>query len=181
MTPRFPFHPPIRDQRLARLLELVLEAHARAARNNPNASTGACLNSMAGSGDLGKAIASAILAIGGAHGPVTQAREVYESGAFPTGRVPGFGNSFHKDRIDPAWSEVVDHLNKHLPVVAKKINDLTDSVRQATRRNLFPNAALFTATTASETQFRHGTELAIPLFGRLGVWIDLATLPKSPP
>ena len=60
------------------LLQAVFDAHDMAARNNQNASSGAAVNAFFGSAQLTNAIASAILTLGDAHGPIGPARFVYE-------------------------------------------------------------------------------------------------------
>ena len=84
------------------LLQAVFDAHDMAARNNQNMSSGAAVNAFFGSGQLPNGIASAILTLGDAHGPIGPARFVYErfderalKSAIEAGmKIPGFGNSF---------------------------------------------------------------------------------------
>jgi citrate synthase len=166
-----------------RLVNVVVAAHQRAARENNNASSAAMLNATFGSGRIENGIASAVLSIGGKHGPLEAARGTYEW-ATPSNirsqielnqMIPGFGNSFFKDRIDPAWQPVHDFILLSFPKMAERIGDLTRWVRTPTKRDLCPNAALYTAATCSECHFRRGTESLLFILARLPVWVDLAT------
>ena len=181
-----PFHSKLSGDQQT-LLDLTLYAHTKAATNTRVASTAAVLNSVRASGNLQMALASAILTLGGAHGPTAQARNVFgltgpddiqaiiDSGA----KVAGYGNSFHYGQQDPLWLHVHDFLETSFPHQAKHRDELTEWVQRATKKPLHPNAALYTAITAVTCGFRPGTELAIFLYGRLGTWVDFATRPEN--
>ena len=117
------------------LLQAVFDAHDMAARNNQNASSVAAVNAFFGSAQLTNGIASAILTLGDAHGPIGPARYVYErfderalKSAIGAGmKIPGFGNSFFKDRIDPAWSRVRE-------IIATDFEDANNRINMWPRR-----------------------------------------------
>jgi hypothetical protein len=159
------------------LLDPLMDAHMAAARRLDNASTNAVINACAGSGDLGKGIAAALLTTGYRHAPLEQARRVYEEGIELPARfpIPGFGNSFFKDSIDPAFSTLSELLEEEYPSIAARIELLTKQVRELTGKNLFPNAALFTAAVCSEIGVPRGAEIAIFILARMPVWVDLVT------
>ena len=163
-------------QRLA-LLQAVFDAHDRAARNNQNASSGAAMNAFIGSGILANGIASAVMTLGHRHGPITEARLVYEEideWALKTGvenqaRIAGFGNSFFKDRIDPAWNEVAEIIERQFPNANARIKQLRTWLSEC-GKNLFPNAAMYTAVACSELEMVHGSEAAIFVIARTAAW-----------
>lgn len=170
------------------LLDLTLNAHSRSATNLKVASTAAVINSFRGNGgNLQMALASGLLTLGGAHGPTTQARKVFGLSDYQSivdwladrGKIPGFGNSFHWGAPDPTWDIVSEYLTTTFPHQAKHRDELTEWVQRATKKPLHPNAALYTAITATACGFRPGTELAIFIYGRLGTWIDYATRPAG--
>ena len=162
------------------LLQAVFDAHDMAARNNQNASSGAAVNAFFGSAQLTNAIASAILTLGDAHGPIGPARFVYErfderalKSAIESGmKIPGFGNSFFKDSIDPAWSRVREIIEADFPRASGRINQLHGWMKEA-GKNLHPNAALYSAVICSELGMIPGSESAIFILARTAAWTSL--------
>jgi len=162
------------------LLQAVFDAHDMAARNNQNASSGAAVNAFFGSAQLTNGIASAILTLGDAHGPISPARFVYErfderalKSAIEAGmKIPGFGNSFFKDRIDPAWSRVREIIAADFPNANARIEQLHGWMKEA-GKNIHPNAALYTAVVCSELGVIPGAESAIFIIARTAAWTSL--------
>lgn len=163
-----------------RLLQAVFDAHDLAARNNQNASSSAAVNAFFGSGNLVNGIASAALTLGEAHGPIGPARFVYErfderalKSAIQTGmKIPGFGNSFFKDKIDPAWSNVYEIIKADFPTANSRINQLHGWMKEA-GKDLYPNAALYTAVVCSELGMIPNSESAIFILARTSAWTSL--------
>ena len=163
-----------------RLLQAVMDAHDMAARNNHNASSGAAVNAFFGSAQLTNGIASAILTLGDAHGPIGPARFVYEKfderalkSAIEAGmKIPGFGNSFFKDRIDPAWSHVREVIETDFPNANRRINQLHGWMKEA-GKDVYPNAALYTAVICSELGMIPGSEAAIFILARTAAWTSM--------
>ena len=162
------------------LLQAVFDAHDMAARNNQNSSSGAAVNAFFGSGQLTNGIASAILTLGDAHGPIGPARFVYErfderalKSAIEAGmKIPGFGNSFFKDQIDPAWSRVSELIKSDFPNANARIEQLHGWMKEA-GKNIHPNAALYTAVVCSELGVIPGAESAIFILARTAAWTSL--------
>ena len=162
------------------LLQAVFDAHDMAARNNQNSSSGAAVNAFFGSAQLTNAIASAMLTLGDAHGPIGPARFVYEKfderslkSAIESGmKIPGFGNSFFKDSIDPAWSRVREIIEADFPRASGRINQLHGWMKEA-GKNLHPNAALYSAVICSELGMIPGSESAIFILARTAAWTSL--------
>jgi citrate synthase len=162
------------------LLQAVFDAHDMAARNNQNSSSGAAVNAFFGSAQLTNAIASAMLTLGDAHGPIGPARFVYEKfderslkSAIESGmKIPGFGNSFFKDSIDPAWSRVREIVDVDFPRASGRINQLHGWMKEA-GKNLHPNAALYSAVICNELGMIPGSESAIFILARTAAWTSL--------
>ena len=162
------------------LLQAVFDAHDMAARNNQNSSSGAAVNAFFGSAQLTNAIASAMLTLGDAHGPIGPARFVYEKfderslkSAIESGmKIPGFGNSFFKDSIDPAWSRVREIIEEDFSRASGRINQLHGWMKEA-GKNLHPNAALYSAVICSELGMIPGSESAIFILARTAAWTSL--------
>jgi len=162
------------------LLQAVFDAHDMAARNNQNSSSGAAVNAFFGSAQLTNGIASAILTLGDAHGPIGPARFVYErfdgralKSAIEAGmKIPGFGNSFFKDRIDPAWSRVSELIKSDFSNANARIEQLHGWMKEA-GKNIHPNAALYTAVVCSELGVIPGAESAIFILARTAAWTSL--------
>ncbi len=163
-----------------RLLQAVLDAHDMAARNNQNASSGAAVNAFFGSAQLTNGIASAILTLGDAHGPIGPARFVYErfderalKSAIEAGmKIPGFGNSFFKDRIDPAWRRVREIIAADFHNANARIEQLHGWMKEA-GKDVHPNAALYTAVICSELGMIPNSESAIFVLARTAAWTSL--------
>jgi len=162
------------------LLQAVFDAHDMAARSNQNASSAAAMNAFFGSGNLTNGIASSILTLGDAHGPIGPARFVYErfderalKSAIEAGmKIPGFGNSFFKDRIDPAWSRVREIIETDFPNANERIKQLHAWMKEA-GKDVYPNAAIYTAVICSELVMSPGSESAIFILARTSAWTSM--------
>jgi len=177
-----------------RLLDALCWAHQEAAKVNRNVSTVTMMNAMMGSGRIENGIAAAILTLGHIHAPILAARGLYENGEKEVvqlmirrgQKIAGFGNSFYKTSIDPAFNDVMNILNVSFPKAIARINELSGWMIEA-GKPLYPNAALITAAVCSECKIRGGTESSLFILWRLPVWVDEmtrgwdeATEPKSP-
>lgn len=160
------------------LLECCINCHQEAALKNPNASSAAFQNAFLGSGSVENGIASAILTLGKNHGPIIDARVVYEH--FEEGdfemikrgvKIAGFGNSFFKDGIDPSFEPLDRQIRYDFPKVAERIDELTKYMHKYKR--IYPNAALYTADVCSEARFKRGHESALFIMARIPAWINL--------
>lgn len=176
------------------LLDLLIRAHRNAAISNNNLSKAVCVQACYGSGKFRQGVAAAILTIGDAHAPLHSAREVYENADVESVRqqvangmiVPGFGNSFFKTHIDPAFKDLYVHLKSHFPSEEQRIAALTDAVWRGLKAKggsvtqLWPNAALFTAAVCKAIAFPHGVEELLFLLPRLPVWAEACMAPAAP-
>jgi citrate synthase len=173
------FIPDTADVHAAGLVELLFHAHQTAAQNNQNASSVVAKIATEGSGNFVQGVASAILTLGsehGLHGPTLAARRLLrgettvEGLLASQGHVPGFGNSFFRDRIDPAFEEVWAMLQAHYPDTANRINQLKEQL-WAKGKTIYPNAALFTAAVCEILRVPDGVEAALFIIARLPVWV----------
>jgi citrate synthase len=159
------------------LLDLLMEAHARTAKTNPNASSYACHNAAMTTGKLENGLASGIMALGGHHAPICEARIVYrnwvkvdiDAAMKAKMLIPGFGNSFFKGGIDPAWNNVDSHMSSMYPKEYGRIKQLQEWIVE-NNCTLFPNAALYTAAICDILGVVPGTEVALLILARLPVW-----------
>lgn len=176
-----PYVPNLNTEQV-RLLQATIDAHQHAARFNRNVSTVTFMQTCAGSGRIESAIAAAILTVGHLHAPILEARGLYEEGQklMVLGRlhgkqkIAGFGNSFHKTSVDPAWDEVMNIIRMSFPKIDARIGELCSWMAEG-GKPLYPNAALFTAAVCSELKIRHGTETSLFAVWRIPVWVDMMT------
>jgi citrate synthase len=158
------------------LLNLLVKAHQDAARNNPNASAELCKVATEGSGDFTKGVIAGLAATGGAHAPLGAARTVYKYGFinyWDTGeKVPGFGNSFYKDKIDPAFVPTITHIKKYHTKYFERVVHLTNEIQKLMGKRLQPNAALITACVAEILEIPLGYESLIFMLARIPVWAE---------
>lgn len=167
------------------LLDKLITAHRDAAKNNDNLSKGICVQACYGSGKFRQGLVAAIASLGDVHAPLVAAREVWEqadtdvvtqnvaNGAY----VPGFGNAFYKDHVDPAFKDLHALISSHYPRIESRLADLTQAVwkglakRAGCRvKEIWPNAALYTAAVANQLQVPHGLEEILFLLPRIPVW-----------
>lgn len=176
------------------LLDLLLTAHRNAAQDNANISKQLCVAASYGSGKFRQGLIAAIASIGDTHAPLTAAREVFENAEFDQVQqqaangaiIPGFGNSFFKTHIDPAFKPVHLHLGKHFTREENRLAKLTESVWKGIKAKergtdkdtqLWPNAAMYTAIAAQLLGVPHGLEEVLFLLPRIPVWAEACLAP----
>jgi len=163
------------------LLGLISDAHAGAAFTNDNISNAAVCLASKGAGDFGKAVIAGVSTLGRVHAPVTAARRmIYGTSArsfsarLESGKpIPGWGNSFFKDGIDPAFAEIDEFLRVHFPEDAKRLDDFTEIIEKKKGKKIYPNAAAYTAIVAELLGMPAGTEAVLVVSARLPVWAIL--------
>lgn len=176
-----PYVPNLNSEEV-RLLQAVIDAHQHAARFNRNVSTVTFQQVCAGSGRLENGIIAAIASLGHLHGPILAARGLYENGQKEVvlamlsrgEKIAGFGNSFHKTGIDPAWDDVMQIIRLSWPKIDERINELVSWMVEG-GKPVYPNAALFTGAVCSALKIRGGTESSLFIQWRLPVWVDMMT------
>jgi citrate synthase len=155
------------------LLNLLATAHANAANHNENASTQFATIATKGSGDFSKGVIAALATVGGQHAPLREARNLWDNyAADHPNPVPGFGNTFYKDKIDPQFTPVVKYIKDVYPDYYKRLVELTNYVAEFVGKRLQPNAAMFTAMVCDICGIPEGMEYLIFLLARAPVWAD---------
>lgn len=155
------------------LLALLQWSHYQAALKNDNTSSAAAVAVFRASGDIGKAIAAATLTQGGLHAPIEMARIMFESPHMVDTRlaqgqkVPGFGNSFYKDKIDPSFSDLYETLSAEMKQRIGEIN------YRPKLRKLRPNAAIITAAACVQAGIPAGVGPMIFAYCRIPAWTRL--------
>ncbi len=131
------------------LYRALFKAHALSAQRE-NASSYAVLNAYSGSGDYAQAIAAALMTLGGNHAPLAETHD-FLSWQYPErflgGVIPGWGNSFVKGEEDEIWDEVKAILVENWPIIAHKLQAVTDALH-ARGKIIFPNPSAYTAACA---------------------------------
>lgn len=177
------------------LLDLLEVAHYNAALNNQgNISASVAMHVFDGSGDPLKAISAAINSMGQKHAPLTHARSLVKNWILDPNRtrkyieglvevnqkIPGFGNSFFKDQVDPSFQDVLseylqlykDANTEPLLGIARYVNFLLTE-RKGREINLMPNAAGITGAIAEFCNIGTFQEVTIALKGRIPAWMQL--------
>jgi citrate synthase len=162
------------------LLEALFRAHHRSAfRENPSSVT--VLNAFAGSGDLSKAIAAAILTLGARHAPLESTVDFLAledpAGMVPRmleagHKIPGWGGTFQKDSFDPILTEM-DHLLLSWPLIYRKLFSVTDRL-QLLGKILWPNPSAYTACVALALGLPAPLAPYLFIAARLSAWTQLA-------
>lgn len=161
------------------LVNAVLTAHRTAALQNHNVSSAALSLASSVKTPFPQSVAAALMTLGGPiHGPTRQAREMIygyslkeireelEDGS----RIPGWGNAFFKDELDPAWTEVDAILRTDYETHAERLDEITELVSEVRGRTILPNAAGFTAVTSHIVNMPLGLEIMFLIIGRLPAW-----------
>lgn len=160
------------------LVSALFAAHREAAIANDNASKLCVQQAWGGSGRFENAIIAGMATIGALHAPLSQARELWEGGDIPHGRIPGFGNSFYPH--DPAFNRVALALQrKHQSAIAR-LDMLSRQVQTGLGKTLWPNAAMYTAIVASICEVPRGLESALFALARIPAWAELCASQKHP-
>lgn len=163
------------------LISALMIAHMNATFSNKNLSKDVFLASLQGSSNALQAVCAGLLSTGSTHAPVIHARDVlfnFEKSDEQVNndishmvriglRVPGFGNSFFKDNIDPAFQPIYDFLSD--TIEGKRI----DFVNNIINKGLFPNAACLTAAVASYCNLPRLMELWLFIAPRTASWLYL--------
>lgn len=159
------------------LMDAVLKAHHESALRG-NCSHHALGLAAFGSGDYFKAMAAALLTLGGLHAPLfatydllsaPDALERVKRALAEHRRVPGWGNHFAKDAIDPVWADCGMLLELGWPQLARTIQDITDTLHVAGKR-IYPNPSCYTAAAALALEIPRNEIGAILVRGRLAAW-----------
>jgi citrate synthase len=173
MVARLKQHNPLNDK----LVMACFNAHIKSAKTNNNASYITFINALGGSGNIIGSVCSALLTIGDKHAPLTRTRgllqnpkrllQYIEMGE----KVPGFGNSFYKDSIDPAFKQVFHHI-AYSPEWGKVIQ-MQQTINKELGKNLYPNAAMITAVVAEIVKAKPMFELWLFITARTYAWLNL--------
>lgn len=173
-------HPPLTDFG-RELLDATTRAHSNSCERN-NVSSQTVINTTIGSGDYLKAIAGAVLTLGGVHGPIEKTFNLLRNDN-PTPsvllciekgwRVPGWGNSFEKGHPDPHWAEVERILFTN-GEWANKFNSITETLHNA-GKNIYPNPSAYTAACAIVIGLPANIAAYILISGRLAGWTVIAS------
>lgn len=140
----------------ARLVAALYVAHS-ACVFRPNCSTTACQQAAGGSRSLPQSIIAALACLGEMHGPIEAAYDYIRPqregftlamlGGDKNGKIPGWGNSFVKGRIDDAFLPVDQTLEANFPRNHSRIREIT-GLLHANGKHVFPNPACYTAAVA---------------------------------
>lgn len=160
------------------LIDKVLTAHRTSALENENVSSIALSLASSVNADFHHSVSSALLTLGKTHGPITMTREyIYGLGleeiatAVRNGEIiPGWGNAFFKNDIDPAWVKVSEHIRLHNIDHWNKLNQITEVIENCKGKRLYPNASAFTAVTSHIVGLPLGLEMILTILGRLPAW-----------
>jgi hypothetical protein len=189
------------------LITELTYAHYRAGLDNDSISRSVFRASLQGSGDVMKAISAASLSIGDIHAPLSQARGLIAT--FENNpdyilnnirhciddkiKIPGFGNSFFKTTIDPAFSSAYDlykEMYAHVYQVTAEDNSVNRLWKSFCRLKygreidqgeeaLYPNAALITGAVVELCQGIPFIEYWVFLNGRTRAWIESMSIPED--
>lgn len=161
------------------LMAALLKAHKIAATDNNNVSSSALMLAASVNTPFPQSVAAALMTLGGdIHGPTTQARNtIYHRSRNDVlvdlkrgKRIPGWGNSFYNDSVDPAFEEVDKLIRTKYKFDAGCLDRVSQVIREFKGKDLYPNAAAYTAVTAELIGLPEGLEIILLIVGRLPAW-----------
>lgn len=132
-----------------RLVAALFRAHSDCVFR-PNCSTAALQQAAGGSRSLTQSYIAALATLGEMHGPVEDAYALLRAERtwyFDGDKLPGWGNSFVKGRIDDAFLPVDQTLEANFPKMHSRLRETTDMLHASAKR-VFPNPAAYTAAVA---------------------------------
>lgn len=168
----------LNEQKLLR--EVHIAHHLSCFRQNPSAVAITC--AAQGSQDLYKSVAAGLMTFGGPHGPIPETYDILISKEFPSEivsryvtlhkKVPGWGMSFVRDRIDPIWMPVSEALQRDWPDVHARIDQFTEALH-AHGKMVYPNPSAFTAAAAIAVKMPRSLSPLLLIEGRVEAWAEL--------
>jgi len=172
--------PPL-DKEQEQLVHELFKAHRSATLDNENLSKAIFSNAAFGSGDAVMGIAAGLLSTGGVHAPIVKARSILFHQPIEhivklldlKIKIPGFGNSFHKQGIDPAFRFVQAMCENGTYPEYDRVLEIQEIIKKGTGKLLYPNAAAFTAIVAERLKLAKTQELALFIIPRIGAWLSL--------
>ena len=161
------------------ILSSLWDAHRNSAIENESGSKVVARIIGEGSGSFGHSACGAILSVGSKHGPILEARRVLvglspdEAFSIATkgGIIPGFGNSFFRDGIDPAWQGTFNLLALKCRNEIAILMAINEAIGRAGHK-IFPNAAGISAVACEALGLPYGIEDAIFIMPRMNVWLS---------
>lgn len=166
---------PSRNKIERELLVRLYIAHYNSSKNNSNGSKTVFTLSSQGSGSLLQGISAGLLSTGMLHAPVEAARNFifYRDIKIQEGMiVPGFGHSVFKDKIDPSFDDVDKLLEKEYSDKWSKVTERQNELSLLKGRNIYRNAAAFTACVAECLELPVGMELLLFAIPRMTEWVN---------
>ena len=166
---------------LETLLDTLSWCHQQSTLVNNNASGGALQNAAFCEATFEHSVAAALLTLGSKHGPVLAARDALYvtsddeliDGLENGETVSGFGNSFYKKSIDPAFVQLDHLLREGYPKHHGHLDRVAKLIFKVKGKSLYPNPAAYTAICAEIVGLMRGTETLLFIACRLPAWSRL--------
>lgn len=155
----------------------VIFAHGASAMRN-NVSSVVLMNCATGSSNYVQSIAGALMTLGGTHAPIEQtmfmlmtpnpiasAAQRLDEGLL----VPGWGNSFEKEKKDGQWLAVDEIIQEHFPSHYAILEGITELLHDR-GKNIFPNPSAYSAIAAMILKLPVALSPYLFVSGRIGAW-----------
>lgn len=170
------------DEYQESLVRELLVAHHTASLLNGSASKMCSSIGFEGSGSPINGVICGLSTLGDKHGPVTKARNYiytpfYQDSVImrdlidPSFRVPGFGHSMYKEKIDPAFDKVVSLIHSNEKFI--QLLRIQDIIADERKGKVIPiNAAGITACVTEILNLPSPMENWFFIVGRVGDWLN---------
>lgn len=158
------------------LIGVLFEAHRVAGTKNPCFSTVVSRQCWEGSGSVTQGLIGGIATLGQCHGPISDARGMLHWGpsliaemAELGQKIPGFGNSFYKLGIDPAFGDIFQMIKDN--PIGCRLMEYGEIISTIKGNLIWPNAAGITAAVAEMLDVPRPREMLLFLIPRMSVWL----------
>lgn len=164
---------------MTELLKAFYQAQKETACRD-NVSHKALVMATYGSGSIIQALIAAIASSGGLHGPVQATYDLLTNPDPPAEidrriaaglQIPGWGNSFHKEGIEPVYQPVMDELRKRNELLAAKIDRITEYLH-GLGILIYPNTTTFICSVGIVECIPVEVMMVLPIEGRLWAWAE---------
>lgn len=185
------------------LIDALLKSHYDAAINNQNISKQSFQVALAGSGSPLQAVCAGLLSTGGIHAPVIETRDalrmfrgdregwkaIARNQVEYNQKIPGLGNSFFRDCIDPAFMPAYNAYQELHGFLNGNSISLLDDYAYCCNQVIFksndkdqylhPNAALITAAACELMEALPFIELWFFISARSRAWLEIISENKQ--
>jgi hypothetical protein len=78
-----------------------------------------------------------------------------------------------------SWQDVANYIEAYHPRYHHRIQEIKSIIGQQTQKNIYPNAAMYSAVLCEILGFKEGTEISLFILARIPTWTDMVANQKT--